>query len=64
MDMIDTSWKSNKKSLWGFGMGVLFIAAARLIGLGGILGLVIFFVGFFVGYKFLGNEKPGDSSKL
>ena len=63
--MIDTSWKNNKKSLWGFGMGVIFIVASRVIGFGGgLLELALFFVGFFVGYKYLGNEKPGDSSKL
>ena len=53
---MDTSWKNNKKSLWGLGVGFLFLFVANVLGLGGIIGIVLFFVGFYVGYKFLGDK--------
>ena len=53
---MDTSWKNNKKSLWGLGVGFLFLIISNVLGLGGIIGIILFFVGFYVGYKFLGNK--------
>ena len=54
---MDTSWKNNKRSLYGLATGVIFVAVARLIGLGGILEIVVFFIGFYIGYKYLGLSK-------
>jgi hypothetical protein len=55
--MIDTSKNNNKKSLWGLAIAIIFVAVGRLIGVGGVIEIILFFIGLYIGYKFLGNKK-------
>jgi len=57
---MDISWKNNKKSLRGLGVGFLFLFTTNVLGLGGIIGIILFFVGFYVGYKLLGSKDAKD----
>lgn len=62
---MDTSWKNNKKSLYGVGAFILTLVVLNLIGLEGIIKLVIAVVAFFVAYKVADkkSESPEPSEE-
>lgn len=58
--MIDTSWKNNKKSLYGLGAMLVTWVGLGLIGIGGIISLALGFAAFFLGYRYADKRAGVD----
>lgn len=57
---MDTSWKNNKKSLYGFLAMLATWAGLNILGIGGLINLVLGLVVFYLTYRHL-DKKDKDN---